>query len=345
MHSSPALAGASYAQACSEALLLLRYEFPLFCLYVPPDFHNFPENLAVAGSFLVADSGVNVAPHEYHSSDQMQSAATETLQKSSMWQMALAGAAFQKPYGEPSGQAVNEKSPAEVQNERVPATPKAPDLTKFFKEPIISDLVLDAIPGRAEERAKAAELKEKTDAEASAEAQIKATITPEQREQYVAKLREHMSDYQTWTNLELAGFAVAGMGLLAIRSSKPVGLATAALGLGGTLYSSYRGSVDRTQAKAVLNMMPNVDKERFGQYANDVQTADQYIRRGYLISLNLTVASMLKLTPYINHNVSGLGAVAAVGNHAYQANFTVPRAISKFDAEVEPWRKELKKKG
>ena len=297
----------------------------------------------MAGSYVVADSGVNVAPHEYHSGDQVQSAATETLQKGSMWQMASEGATFQKPYGEPSGREVGEKSLADVPNERVPAIPKAPDLTKFFKEPIISDLVLDAIPGRAEERAKLAEMKEKSAAEASAEAQRIAKITPEQREEYVAKLREHMSDYQAWTNLELAGFAAAGMGLLAIRSSKPVGLATAALGLGGTLYSSYRGIEDRTQAKAVLNMMPNVDKERFGQHANDVQTADQYIRRGYLISLNLTVASMLKLTPYINHNVSGLGAVAAVANHAYQANFTVPKAISKFDAEVEPWRKELKK--
>lgn len=300
----------------------------------------------MAGRHDIADSSVGLAPREKVAGQQSQASSDEAWQKNSIWQLAATGSAFQKPFEAPSDQPMKTEPIQWAPGDKRELTPQTTtDYRKIFRQPGMSDRILDAIPGREEARQKAEQERIKAEEErarAEADAQSKAALTPEQREQYVAKLREHMTEQRYWTNMELGAI---GLSTYSLFRPTPAGFAVSALGLAGYVYTFIRARQENSAARELMTQMPKDDRERFGYYQQSVEGARKNISDGYLVGGSVGLTSMLKVTPYVNEKLAAATFIGSIGNHVYQSNYRMPNFISKFDAEVEAWRKQLKAGG
>lgn len=295
----------------------------------------------MAGKNDIADYSAGL--FHFRPQEQAQVHVTETLQQNSVWQAKSEPRAVKKPYAESSEfeslppsegtqatlkERLHSLPPAKFQWEPKPQN----DLSNMFKHPSISDQVMEAIPEKVEKAEQAEQQKDKRSIAA----------TPEERERYVAQLRSAMQDQRSYANMELGGYGVATAGLLALRSSSPAGFAVTALGIGASLYTGFRSRMAHESAKCLLDQMPSIDSQRFRPYETTMGSARDLIGGGYIASAGVSLMSMTKMTPYLNDKTAGVALLASVANHAYQANYLMPKAISAFDAEVQSWRKELR---
>lgn len=294
----------------------------------------------MAGKNDIADYSAGL--FQIRPQEQAQGRVTETLQQNSIWQTKSEPMAVKKPYGEPSEseplppsegtQASLKERLHNLPSAKFQWAPKPPnDLSDIFKQPSISDQVLESVEG-----------KEKAEQSEQPKDKQLITATPEERERYVAQLRSYMQDQRSYANMELGGYGVASVGLLALRSSSPAGFAVTALGIGASLYTGFRSRMAHQSAKCLLDQMPNIDSQRFRPYETSMGSARNLIGDGYITTAGVSLMSMTKMTPYINDKTAGIALLASVGNHAYQANYFMPKTISAFDAEVQSWRKDLR---
>ncbi len=257
----------------------------------------------------------------------------DALLKDSVWSMASAGLGFQSQAGDISnGLPTRREGEPSQPDFRPSGTLKYDPITRFGSP---SKIINEAIAAPVEKPQ-----------EPSVPVKDAEFIGPtvEQRQKFVEQLEQLTKEQSYRSNIDLLGMGTTVAGLALLRSSAPLALTVAALGIGTSLYNGLKAESAHGSARDLLKQMPKGDSERFGKYENDVSRARDSTARGYIMGGGVALISMSKITPYVNPSTTGAFLLGTIANNVYQTQYSIPQTLSTFRSDVETWKQEQTKK-